>query len=598
MNDSATSSPTPLAGMNPAYGIAKPVYFVSLGIIIVSVLFALLVPSAFAAVVGAINSAVANSIGWYYVLVVAAFVAFSLVVACTRLGSIRLGRDEEEPEFGLISWFAMLFAAGMGIGLVFWGAAEPLSFFTGDGTIPPNAAGLNEEGRAQRAMGQTFLHWGVHAWAIYVVVGLAIAYAVHRKGRPVSIRWALEPILGRYTNTWIGDVIDIIAVVGTLFGVATSLGFGVNQITAGLNHLGLLPDNATLKVILVLIITALATISAVSGVDKGIKILSNANLVLAGILLLAVLILGPTLFILREYVAALGYYIQNFISLAFQTLPFYGETGSEWLTGWTVNYWGWWMSWAPFVGVFIARISRGRTVREFVLGVLAVPTLVGTFWFTVMGGTAIGQMVLNGLDLRQEDGSIDSNTALFDMFANLPASALLSGIAVILVTIFFITSADSGAFVVAMIVTKGDPSPSKLTRLVWAIMSGVIAAGLIGAGAISGADESGMSGLQAMALVSAAPFSIVMIGMMVSVMRSLRREVALLEHLEFRARQRETIDRAHERLEPAMAEQVREEVSSQMATSGAPASDDGADNRSVLDRRLGTRGRRGGSHRG
>lgn len=553
------------------YGVAKKVYGISLAVIVVSVLFALLAPNAFADVIGAINSGIATSIGWYYVLVVGSFVLFSLVVAFSRMGSIKLGPDDEAPQYGVLSWFSMLFAAGMGIGLVFWGVAEPLSFYTGAGTVPPNAIGLDNEARAQRAMGQTFLHWGVHAWAIYVVVGLAIAYAVHRKGRPVSIRWALEPVLGKRTDSWIGDLVDIIAVVGTLFGVATSLGFGVNQIAAGLQHLGILPESATLKIIIVVVITALATLSAASGVDKGIKMLSNANLGLAALLLLAVLILGPTLFILREYVAALGYYIQNFVALSTQTLPFYGETGSSWLTGWTVNYWGWWVSWAPFVGVFIARISRGRTVREFVLGVLLVPTIVGTFWFTVMGGTAIGQMVLEGLDLRQEDGSIDSNTALFDMFANLPGTAILSGITIVLVTIFFITSADSGAFVVAMIVSKGDPNPSRMTRLVWASMSGVIAAALIGAGAISGADTSGMTALQAMALVSAAPFSVVMIVMMISVLRSLGREVSLLEHLEMRARQRETIERAHDLFETEVSDQVREEVASQLADSASHA---------------------------
>nr|WP_259559636.1 BCCT family transporter [Brachybacterium sillae] len=288
--------------------------------ILLAVAFALLLPAQFGAVVGAINTTIVDSIGWYYVLAVASFVLFALTVAFTRLGDIRPGADDDTPEYGLFSWFAMLFAAGMGIGLVFWGAAEPLSFFTGEGSIPPNIAGMADEERARRAMGQTFLHWGLHAWAIYVVVGLAMAYAIHRRGRPVSIRWALEPLLGRRTDGWLGDLVDILAIVGTVAGVATSLGFGVNQIFAGLAHLGLFPETAEwLKVVMVLVITALATLSAVSGLDKGIKMLSNLNMGLAALLLIAVLILGPTLFLLRDFVSGIGYYLQNFISLSFQT---------------------------------------------------------------------------------------------------------------------------------------------------------------------------------------------------------------------------------------------------------------------------------------
>ena len=244
------------------------------------------------------------------------------------MGNITLGQDEDEPEFSVFSWFAMLFAAGMGIGLVFWGAAEPLTFYSEAGA-PPNAAGLADPDRAERALGQTFLHWGLHAWGIYVIVGLAVAYAVHRKGRPVSIRWALEPILGRRTDTWIGDVIDIIALVGTLFGIATSLGFGVNQIAAGLDHLGVLPNSTTVQVVIILAVTFLATLSAASGVDKGIKILSNLNMGLAAVLLITVLILGPTLFLLRDIVSNIGFYLQNFLQLSFQTLPFRGEEGGQ-----------------------------------------------------------------------------------------------------------------------------------------------------------------------------------------------------------------------------------------------------------------------------
>ncbi|HEX7352219.1 BCCT family transporter [Brachybacterium sp.] len=577
--------PTP---PSPAYALSKPVFFVSAGIILLAVGFALILPDAFNAAISTLNSTVVSSIGWYYVLIVTAFVAFGIVVAASRMGNIKLGKDDDEPEFSMFSWFAMLFAAGMGIGLVFWGAAEPLTFYSENGA-PPNAAGLADPDRAERALGQTFLHWGLHAWGIYVVVGLAVAYAVHRKGRPVSIRWALEPVLGKRTDTWIGDVIDIIALVGTLFGIATSLGFGVNQIAAGLDHLGVLPNSTLVQVIIILVVTALATLSAASGVDKGIKILSNLNMGLAALLLITVLILGPTLFLLRDVVSNVGYYLQNFLQLSFQTLPFRGEEGATWINGWTTFYWGWWISWSPFVGVFIARISKGRTIREFVTGVLLVPTALTFLWFTIMGGTALYESVIEGVDFTGGTGDIDPNTALFDTFSQLPAGALLSGVAVILVSIFFITSADSGAFVMDMIAHKGNPNPPRITRIFWASTSGIIAAALIWVSSLSSDGASGMEGLQALALLSALPFSVVMIGMTFSLWRSLSREVKVIERLELRIRQREFMERYSEeltdeisdRVEDRFAEQVEAQVAEHLSTYTGevpvvPAAEDGA----------------------
>ena len=571
---SPSSPPDPpkdgLGGPNPHYGLSKPVFYVAGGIILLAVLFALILPDVFNSFISTLNSTVVSSIGWYYVLIVTAFVGFGIVVAVSRMGDIKLGKDDDEPEYSVFSWFAMLFAAGMGIGLVFWGAAEPLTFFSENGA-PPNAADLEAPARAERALGQTFLHWGLHAWGIYVVVGLAVAYAVHRRGRPVSIRWALEPVLGRRTNTWIGDLVDIIALVGTLFGIATSLGFGVNQIAAGLDHLGVLPNSTTVQVIIVLVVTALATLSAASGVDKGIKLLSNLNMGLAALLLVTVLILGPTLFLLRDVVSNIGYYLQNFLQLAFQTLPFRGEDGATWISGWTTFYWGWWISWSPFVGVFIARISKGRTIREFITGVLLVPTALTFLWFTIMGGTALYKSVLEGVDFTGGTGDIDPNTALFDTFAHLPAGALLSGIAVVLVSIFFITSADSGAFVMDMIAHKGDPNPPRITRIFWASASGVIAASLIWVSSLSGDEEaSGMTALQSLALLSALPFSIVMIGMCIALWRSLSSEVKVIERLELRLREREFIEHYSgeiaERVDARVEETVHDHVVEHLST--------------------------------
>lgn len=567
MASSATSAPPSPSSSStePSLPMAKGVFAVTAATVVLAVGFALLLPGTFNSVISTINSKVVSSIGWYYVLVVTAFVGFALVVAGSRLGEIRLGRDDEEPEYGLLSWFAMLFAAGMGIGLVFWGAAEPLTFFASEGGIPPNAAHLEDGARAQRAIGQTLLHWGLHAWAIYVVVGLAIAYAVHRRRRPISIRWALEPVLGKHTDTWVGDLIDIIAIVGTLFGIATSLGFGVNQIAAGLQHLGVLPDSTGVKITIVLAVTALATISAASGVDKGIKLLSNLNLSLAALLLVTVLVLGPTLFLLRDLVSNIGYYLQNLLQLSFQTMPFMGDAGADWVSGWTTNYWGWWISWSPFVGVFIARISRGRTVRQFIMGVLLVPTLVTILWFTVMGGTALYKSLFEKVSFTGEDGSVDANTALFDVFAHLPLGSVLSGIAILLVTIFFITSADSGAFVMDMIAHRGDTNPPRLTRIFWASASGVIAAALLWAGASSADPNAGMSGLQALALLSALPFSVVMIGMCVSLWSSLSREVKMIERVELRLRQRAFIDRFGDELTDNVSEQISTQVERQIS---------------------------------
>nr|WP_281065093.1 BCCT family transporter [Brachybacterium sacelli] len=545
--------------------MSKPVFFVAGGVIVLAVAFALLLPGVFNSVISTLNSTVVASIGWYYVLVVTGFVVFGLVLAASRMGNIRLGKDDDVPEYSLFSWFAMLFAAGMGIGLVFWGAAEPLTFFadTAAPGIPPNADGLEAPERAERALGQTFLHWGLHAWGIYVVVGLAVAYAVHRRGRPVSIRWALEPILGRRTDTWIGDLIDIIALVGTLFGIATSLGFGVNQIAAGLDHLGVLPNSTLIQVIIVVVVTGLATLSAASGVDKGIKILSNLNMGLAALLLIAVLILGPTLFLLRDVVSNIGFYLQNILQLSFQTLPFRGDAGETWLGSWTTFYWGWWISWSPFVGVFIARISKGRTIREFITGVLLVPTALTFLWFTIMGGTALYEAVFRGVDFTGGTGAIDPNTALFDTFNNLPGGAVLSGIAVVLVSIFFITSADSGAFVMDMIAHKGDPNPPRITRVFWASASGLIAASLIWASSLSGDGEaSGMTALQSLALLSALPVSVVMIGMCISLWRSLSHEVKVIERLEQRLRQREFIERYSDELTDQVTDRVEEKVTS------------------------------------
>lgn len=462
---------------------------------------------------------VVNGLAWYYVPLVAGFVLFSLYLGFGRYGKITLGKDGQKPDFSIGSWLAMLFAAGMGIGLVFWGVAEPLNFYAS----PKPGVGEGEAERAEFAMSQTFLHWGIHPWAIYIVVGLAIAYAVHRKGRPVSIRWALEPLFGDRVRGRLGDVIDVIALVGTIFGVATSLGFGVQQIGAGLDHLGWItdPDNTVLSLIVVGI-TLIAIASVVSGLDRGVKWLSNVNVVMAGGILIFLLVVGSTVALMTDFFQNVGVYAQNLPALSLDTGSWFGDDGTSWVGGWTIFYWGWWMSWAPFVGIFVARISRGRTVREFVLGLMVVPTALSFVWFTVLGGSGIREEQANGgMITYDEEGtpSVDDTGALFQLLDTLPGGSLVVGITVLLIVLFFVTSSDSASYVVDMLASGGDPNPPTWSRVFWASIEGLVAIALLTAGA-----GHGLTILQNVSVVIALPFSFVMIAMCVATLRSLRDE--------------------------------------------------------------------------
>ncbi|WP_335339018.1 BCCT family transporter [Microterricola viridarii] len=461
--------------------------------------FALLAPRAAEALFGTIQSTIVNAFNWYYVLIAAFFVAFCLFLGFSRFGDIKLGKDDEEPEFSLMSWFSLLFAAGMGIGLVFYGVSEPLSHFA---TPRPGVEGTPPE-LAQLALTQTYLHWGVHAWAIYVVVGLALAYAIHRRNRPISIRWALEPLLGKRVRGGWGNAVDVIALVGTLFGVATSLGLGVLQISAGLDAAGFGRPNELMQVVIILVISCFVLFSVLSGVGKGMKWLSNTNLVLAALLVIYLLVSGPTTFLLREFVQSIGGYIQNFVSLSFNVNAFTGDAGEAWQASWTSFYWGWWISWAPFVGIFIARVSRGRTVRQFVTGVILVPTLIGILWFSVLGGTAIAMELANPGTLVGANGAVDVEGALFSMLAQVPGGQVLTYGVILLIGLFFITSADSGALVMGMLATGGQLHPKRWVRIFFTIITALLAIALLLTG--------GLKALQTAAIIIALPFSVVML---------------------------------------------------------------------------------------
>ncbi|WP_127819320.1 BCCT family transporter [Microbacterium sp. CPCC 204701] len=520
--DATTSPPgtTPVAAPVAARsGIQRWVFWPAAGVVLVFSAFAILAPRAAEALFAAIQSTIVNAFNWYYVLIAAFFVAFALVVGFSRFGDIKLGRDDEKPEFSAGAWFSLLFAAGMGIGLVFYGVSEPLSHFVDP---RPGVRGTPEQ-LAQQALTQTYLHWGVQAWSIYVVVGLGLAYAIHRRGRPISVRWTLEPVLGRkrVEGPW-GHAIDVVALAGTLFGVATSLGLGVLQISAGLESAGLAEPTVGLQVAIIGVITVLVLLSVLSGVNRGMKWLSSANLVLAGLLLLYVLVFGQTEFLLREWVQSIGGYIQNYVGLSFTVSAFQDAEGEAWQAAWTSFYWGWWISWSPFVGIFIARISRGRTVREFVLGVIIVPAMLGILWFAVLGGSALFLELHEPGSMTLPDGTVDLEGSIFQLLGRFPGTTVLTIGVLILVTIFFVTSSDSGALVMGMIATGGDQNPPKWVRTFFTLVSALLAVALL----ITG----GLTALQTAAITIALPFSVVMLLMCWSTIVAFRRERRAYEH--------------------------------------------------------------------
>ena len=503
--------------------IAPAVFWPAMAVILGVALLSVLFPESAGDVMETSQGWIVANLGWFYMLAIGIFVAFAIIVALSSWGSIRLGRDDDEPEFGLLSWFAMLFSAGMGVGLVFYGVAEPLNYTT---TAPKPGWDVEGVEASGLAMAQTFLHWGLHPWAAYAVIGLAIAYAMHRRGRPVSIRWALEPIFGDRVKGWIGDVIDVLAIFGTVFGIATSLGLGAQQIAAGMQVIGLVDEVTTnFLVVLIIVITFIATLSVVSGVGAGIKWLSNGNLTLAGLLAIAALLFGPTVFIFQNFVESLGIYLSEVFHLTLDVGAYTrSEEAQSWFAGNTLFYWGWWIAWAPFVGVFIARISKGRTVRQFVAGVLLVPTLVGMIWFSIWGGNGLFRQWFGAGDL----GDVTAEESMFRIFEQFPATQLLSVLGIVLVAVFFVTSSDSGSLVVDMLASGGHPNPPMWSRVLWALLEGLLAAALL----LSG----GLTSLQAGSLMTALPFSVILLLMCVALVKALSLDRAVLSEHERLAR--------------------------------------------------------------
>ena len=493
-------------------GLDKVVFGVSAAIAVAFLVWGFLSTDSLASVSGDSLAWTMANTGWLFVTTSSAFVVFVLWLALSRFGNIKLGRDDEEPEFKTVSWVSMMFSAGMGIGLMFYGVSEPITHFA---TPPPGTGEAGNPEAVQHAMATTLFHWTLHPWAIYAVVGLAIAYGVYRKGRLQLISAAFEPLLGKHANGPWGKVIDMLAIFATLFGSAASLGLGALQIRSGLHIVsGWSATGNGVLVGIIAILTVAFVLSAVSGVAKGIQWLSNINMVLAIALAVFVFVVGPTIFILNLVPTSLGSYLGDLAMMSSRT----GAEGAKtnaWLQSWTVFYWAWWLSWTPFVGMFIARISRGRTIRQFVSGVLLVPSLVSLVWFCIFGGAAI-KLQQTGTDIAGAGGV---ETQLVSTLQAYPLATAASVIVMILVAIFFVSGADAASIVMGTLSERGTIEPSKPTVIFWGVATGAVAAVML---LVGGTDA--LSGLQTITIVAALPFVLVMVGLAVALVKDLRND--------------------------------------------------------------------------
>ncbi|UJF16882.1 BCCT family transporter [Vibrio sp. SS-MA-C1-2] len=495
------------------FDVHNPVFGISAGLIGLFLVVALISDAHTAkSVLDNIKNYIINTFDSLFMWSANIFVIFCLFLVVSPFGKIRLGGDSAKPEHSVFSWFAMLFAAGMGIGLMFWGVSEPVAYYTGWFGTPLNVTAFTPEAK-ELALGATMYHWGLHPWAIYCLVGLSLAFFSYNKGLPLSIRSIFYPILGDRAWGWAGHIVDIFAVLATLFGLATSLGLGAQQAASGINHVFHTGDGLGLQVAIIVVVTLLAVYSVARGIDSGVKLLSNINMIVALILLVFVALVGFSIAMGTLPLTIKGY-IENIIPLSNP----YGRTDETWMHGWTVFYWAWWISWSPFVGMFIARVSRGRTIRQFITAVLVIPTVVTIVWMSVFGGLAIEQIV-DKVGTLGANGLTSVPLAMFQMFDALPFSSLLSIIAVILVMVFFITSSDSGSLVIDSITAGGKAITPVPQRVFWASIEGAVAAVLLWIGG-----TEAIQALQAGAISTALPFTIILLFMCVSLIMGLRTE--------------------------------------------------------------------------
>ncbi|MHC8514669.1 glycine betaine uptake BCCT transporter [Sporosarcina sp. ITBMC105] len=486
------------------------VFYITIGLIILAVGYGVLASESFETVTSTIKNFVAASFGWYYMMIMSVLLALSLFLIFSPFGKIRLGKNTDRPEFSTVTWIAMLFSAGMGIGLVFYGAAEPLSHYA----INPATKEPNTDAAFKEALRESFFHWGLHVWAMYGIVALALAYFQFRKGEPGLVSATLKPIFGKKMEGSWGTLVDVLAVFATAFGVATTLGFGAVQINAGLNYLFGFEMGITSQFIIIAVVTVLFIMSAWTGISKGIKYLSNTNLVLAIALLVFVVVLGPTLLIFNMFTDSVGGYLTDLVQMSFRTAPL-NEGNREWLDMWTIFYWAWWISWAPFVSMFIARVSKGRTIREFMIGVLLAPTLLCMIWFSSFGTTAITAQKEGIADLSKSSIEL----VVFDMFGTMPWSFFISLIAILLIASFFVTSADSATFVLGMQSTYGSLTPPNSVKIIWGVIQSSIALILL--------SVNGLTALQNTIIIAALPFSFIILLMVVSLIKELNAELKL-----------------------------------------------------------------------
>ncbi|MDX1606088.1 MAG: BCCT family transporter [Candidatus Competibacterales bacterium] len=497
-----------------------PVFLISLVLVAAFLIWGIAAPANLGNVASAIMAWITTYMGWWYLASVFGFLVFVIIILFSPYGRLKLGKDHEEPEWTTWSWFSMLFTAGMGIGLVFFGVAEPIFHLN---TPPGGMAEAGSGDAAVLAMHTTYFHWGLHPWAIYIIIGMSMGYFCFRHDLPLRPAAAFYPLIGRGIYGWVGNLIDILAVFGTLFGLATSLGLGASQINSGLSTVFGMPVGWESQVLIIVVVTAVAVTSVMLGLDGGIRRLSVWNMYGAIALAAIVFLAGPTLFILQYLVQSVGYYMQHLPATSLRIFTFSDE-GQDWMSSWTLFYWGWWIAWSPFVGMFIARVSRGRTIRQFILGCLIAPVGASMAWFAIFGGSAIWEVLEQGNEAMANAGTTD---AMFVLLDALPIgtvfATVLSLLAIIVVAVFFATSSDSGSLVVDMLTNGGDPHPVWQQRLFWAVTEGAIAAILLVAGAFA-ASGNPLSALQTASVTSGLPFSIVLALMCWGLVRQFRQD--------------------------------------------------------------------------
>lgn len=488
--------------------VNKRVFIPTIAILILSITLTLLFQDEADYYFAIAQDVVSTHGGWVYTLAANIFIIFCLYIAFSKFGGIRIGGSNARPEFSNLAWFSMLFSAGVGNGLVLFSIADPVRDFLN----PPRLAGQDPTLIAQEAINFSFLHHGIHGWAIYSVVGLSLAYFTYNRKMPLTLRSAFYPILGNRIYGWMGDVVDIMAVITTIFGLATTIGFGVGQINAGFTHVFGIPSTLFYQIIIIVAITGIATLSAFSGVNKGVRLLSLLNIRVAGLIFLIILVLGPTTFIFRSYIQNVGSYLVNFVDMATWTETF---TDTSWQKIRTIMYWGWWISWSPFVGTFIARVSKGRTIKEFMLGVLLLPAAVTFLWFSAFGGISMNDILLGDTAIINAVNE-DISTAIYVFFEKFPLSMVLKVLGVILICSFIITSADSGALVVDSITSGGKLSTPKFQRVIWAISIGAVASVLMYGG--------GLNALQTAVTITGLPFAVILLTMAYSLLKGIRED--------------------------------------------------------------------------